>query len=190
MRAERLERLGEKLKAQRLDRVSTGTQTGLPSTRSVSVEATASTFFISEVSMLRATVYAELSNVLRMPKSETSSMVIELSFKGIPYQAMLQIFSTAETHKSPEGDVTTGLIRSMAQLNQEIQMETVLAQGMGCCKLVLPGDALVGRSVLSFAPTWTIWSKTAPSGAVETILSGFLVILDESGMMRTPPNHT
>ena len=145
---------------------------------------------MSMLSMLRATVYAELGGVLKMPKSTTASMKIELSFKAIPYEAMLAIFPSAETLVSPEGNVTIGLIRSMATLNTEMNMESVLVHGKGCCKLAIPETALVGRSVLSFAPTWQIWSRTAQSGALETMLSGFLVILDESGELRNPPNHT
>ena len=145
--------------------------------------------FFSQISMLSATVYTELGNVLRMPRSTTASMVIELAFKAIPYEAMIQLFPGSETHQAPTGNVTTGLTRSMYALNDQIQMENVLVHGKGCCKLVLPDAALVGRSILSFAPTLTIWSKTADSGALETILTCFLVIMDEGGSLRTPPDH-
>ena len=194
LRAEKLERVGAQLRAQRLAGLNKATQTGSPiQTKSTATDmgSEIESIFISSTSMLRATVYSELANYLRMPKSETSAMQIELSFKAIPYAAMLQVFPAAETHISPDRQVTIGLIRSMEVLNHEMKMETVLPHcGMGCCKLVLPETALVGRSVLSFAPTWQIWSKTHPSGVLETMLSGFLVILDESGEMRTPPDHT
>lgn len=180
------------MRSQRLSRNSTATQTVSPPQVSTAVGADADLpgIYFSEMGMLKATVRAELANVLKMPKSLTSSMKIELNFKAIPFSAMVRLFSGAETHTSPEGNVMVGLIRCMELLNDSMHMEEVLQNGMGCCKLVVPESALVGRSVLSFAPTWQIWSKASESGALETIISGFLVILDESGEMRTPPDHT
>ena len=157
---------------------------------SVGVDATQPGMFFSMVSMLKATVYAELATHLRMPNSERAAMQIEITFKAVPYDALLAIFPEAETHHSPDGRVTTGLVRSMYSLNTQLEMESVIPHGKGCCKLVLPDSALVGRSILSFTPTWQIWSKISETGALETLLSGYLVILDESGEMRTPPNHT
>ena len=112
------------------------------------------------MSMLEATVYAELATVLRMPtapsESRNPTMQIKLSFKAIPYDAMVELFPVAETMTSPSGAVTTGLIRNMHTPNQQINMEKVLPHGKGCCKLVLPETAMVGRSVLSFSPNWQI----------------------------------
>lgn len=56
---------------------------------------------------------------------------------------------------------------------------------------MLPTTALVGRSLLAYMPPFQVWCKTdAESGAVMSILTGWIVILDESGELRTPPNHT
>ena len=196
LRADQVVRLAAHLKATKINSNTKWTQTDPlpqktpPTTTTVGSDATVPGIYISTVQMLTATVHAELACVLRMPKSDTSSMIIELTFKAIPYEAMLQVFPSCETHHSPDGAVTTGLIRSMGTLDSTIKMEQNMAHGLGCCKLVLPDTALVGRSILAFAPTFQIWTKVTEFGALETMLSCYLVILDESGELREPPNKT
>jgi len=99
-------------------------------------------------------------------------MEIELHFPALPYDAVHAIFPAAETLTSPDSAVTTGLIRSMQQLNETIVMEQSIPHGKGACKLVLPDTALVGRSILSFAPTWQLWSGTSEDGSLRTMITG------------------
>ena len=92
-----------------------------------------------------------------------------------------------ERHASPDGWTETGFVRSMERLNNLITMPEAMF-GVGCCKLVLPPDARVGRAILSFAPTWQVWCSVDPATlACQAVLSGWLVVLEESGQLRTPP---
>ena len=53
----------------------------------------------------------------------------------------------------------------MEQLNQMLPMGSFLTHGVGCCKLILPESALVGRALIGFSPIFQIWCKAYPSGS-------------------------
>ena len=158
VRADQLLHLAAQLHKTRLEKNTKATQTpptstcSTPTTLSVGTDTTMPGIYISMVPMLSATVFAELANVLRMPQSDTATMQIELSYKAIPFEALLQVFHQAEPHWAADGMVATGLIRSMNVLNDQLKLENHLVHGRGCCKLVIPNSALVGRSILAMAP--------------------------------------
>jgi hypothetical protein len=136
-------------------------------------------------------MYRELGNRLKMPNSLEAHMEMKVDFPGITATGWRTIFPSFEWHVSEDLSTQVGLMLNPAGLNQALSMNVVNLEAVGCSKLVLPATALVGRSVLAYAPPFKVWCKEdAESGAVLSILTGFLVILDESGELRTPPNHS
>ena len=118
-------------------------------------------------------------------------MDVRLELNGVPAAGLRLIYPEAEWLTSPDGSTETTLVRSMEQLNRLVVMDRELDHGRGCCKLVLPADARVGRAILAFAPVWQVWCKQDPESlAYHSVISGWLVVLDESGELRTPPNHS
>ena len=79
----------------------------------------------------------------------------------------------------------------MAKLNSMLEMDELLDHGLGCGKLVMPAGARVGRTLLSFAPPMQIWcQEKRGSKVLQVVITAWLVLLDESGELRSPPNHT
>ena len=148
--------------------------------------------FLTSSSSLRSTMYRELGNRLKMPNSMEAHMAVKVEFPGIPASGWKSLFPKLEWHLSPDGLTEVGVTLSPQVLNQALSMERIHAQAIGCCKLALPATALVGKSVLAFMPPFQVWCQTdaAESGSLQSILTAYLVILDESGELRTPPNHT
>ena len=157
----------------------------------LAARAAALDYFVAPLSSLRSTLRGLMRQVLRMPSSAEAAMDVRLELQGIPASAFRCVYPEAVWLTSPDGSVETGLVRSMTTLNNMISMEHDLEHGLGCCKLVLPAEARVGRAIIAFAPTWQVWCRQDPETlACRAVISSWMVILDESGELRTPPNHT
>ena len=147
--------------------------------------------FLTSTSSMRSTLYRELGSRLKMPNSLEAHMAVKVDFPGIPATGWKELFPSLEWHLSEDGATEVGMTLDPDILNQALSMERCSHYGLGCCKLVLPGSALVGRSCLAFVPPFQVWCNSeTESGALQSILTAYLVILDESGELRTPPNHT
>ena len=84
--------------------------------------------------------------------------------------------------------MAVAVIRGMDDLFDSIAMETLphMQHGLGCTKLVLPNSALVGRTLLSFAPTFRIRTVLL-HGVLTSLILCWMVMLDEGGTMQIPP---
>ena len=116
---------------------------------------------------------------------------MRMGLQGVPAAPFKLIFPEADWLVSPDGFTETGLVRSMAKLNSMLEMDELLDHGLGCGKLVMPAGARVGRTLLSFAPPMQIrCQEKRGSKVLQVVITAWLVLLDESGELRSPPNHT
>ena len=174
---------------------STQTDRYTPSLSTNEITEMLARFHLSVISRqtVRQTLYRELANRLKMPCSLTAEMRVVMDFPGIPAPAWKMVFPppTTEWMTSEDGETQTGLLLSMAELNNTIDMKMRLACNhvIGCTRLHLPPSAQVGKTLISLAPPLQIWIKKEPDGAVSSMVTCWIVLLDESGDLRTPPNH-
>jgi hypothetical protein len=134
-------------------------------------------------------MYVQLGSRLKMPNSLEAHMEVKVEVPGIPACGWRTIFPSFQWHVSEDSLTEVGMTLEPTVLNQALSMATCSPQAVGCSKLVLPATALVGRSLLAYVPPFQVWCKReAESGAMQSILTGYMVILDESGELRTPPN--
>ena len=150
--------------------------------------------FITDARVLRATVRAQLKSHLRMPGGDNASMKIILEYHSIPMMAWRMLFraNSVEWHsrRDSKKSTHTGLIKSPRLLNTLLNMGAAFQYGMGACRLVVaPSSGATGRSVIAFVPMLQIWHESTSDGAMQSMLTCFLVVIDESGEMRTPPNN-
>jgi hypothetical protein len=166
-----------------------------PSLSSNELSELLSKFHLSTISArtLRASLYRELANRMKIPNSLTADMQIRVEFPGVPPGAWKTVFPEPRTQwlTSPDGATQTGLILSMSDLNLALRMENRITDtGLGCTRLHSPPTAFVSRTLISFTPPMQIWCKTEEDGAVSSMMTCWMVLLDESGELRAPPNHT
>ena len=149
--------------------------------------------YMTDIRCLRATVRGQLKSHLRMPTTESASMKVNITFLSTPLMAWKMPYGkdSFEWHstRTRMESVHVGLLQSPRKLNETLDMGKNMQYGNGSCKLAVPEKG-VARSIISYAPTFEVWHKAQIDGTMESVLSGFLVILDESGEMRTPPNHS
>ena len=150
--------------------------------------------FLTDARVLRASVRTLMKSHLRMPGTTTAAMELRLDFSSLPLMAWRMLFEqdSFEWHsqRGPTKSTHVGIIRSPRQLNSLLDMGRQIEFGIGSCRLVVPpGTGQVGRSVIGYVPTFQLWHQALSDGTMTSVLTAFLVILDESGEMRTPPNH-
>ena len=149
--------------------------------------------FTTDARCLRATVKDCLKAHLRMPSSANASMQVTMPFSAIPLMAWKMLYPKGiiEWHSERTKDKSThvGLILCPQVLNTALDLGTMMYYGKGCTKLVVPPDGGAARSMIGYAPPFKIWHQASANGTMQSMLSAYLVILDESGEMRTPPNH-
>ena len=174
----------------------TQTNAYTPSLTTEQMTETLSRYHLSVISArtLRATLCRELATRMKIPNSLNAEMKLVMDFPGISATAWRTVFPEGNSTwmTSPDGQTETGLILSMAELNSALKMEKYLEDkwGMGCTRLHLPATGYVARTLISFSPPWQIWSRKEEDGAISSIITCWMVLLDESGELRTPPNHT
>ena len=148
--------------------------------------------YMTDIRCLRATVRDQLKSHLRMPTTESACMKVNISFLSTPLMAWKMLYGkdSFEWHSTRTKTESThvGLLQSPRKLNQTLDLGKNMQYGNGSCKLVVPEKG-VAKSIISYAPTFQVWHKAKADGTMESVLSGFLVILDESGEMRKPPDQ-
>ena len=150
--------------------------------------------FITDARCLRATVKSELKTHLRMPSTQSATMHVTVAFHAIPLMAWKMLFpkGSFEWHSERTQLKSThvGLIMCPFKLNNILDLGTVITYGKGSTKLMVGADGKgAARSMLGYAPPFKVWHQACADDTMQSMLSCYMVILDESGELRTPPDH-
>ena len=147
--------------------------------------------YTTDIHCLRATLRRELQTHLKMPSSVNPSLEVNIPFKAVPLAAWKMLFGSAvqwHERKTKTVYTFTGLITDPKVLNstKALDLQEIVPYCLDMCKLVFPSSSREARSMLSYAPAFTIWHQTKSDGTMESMISCKMIILDESGETRTP----
>ena len=174
-----------------------GTQTEAPSLRLVRHHASTYQQYLTDRRCLLASVKKLLATHLRMPGGPSAThatLQVTIPFHTIPLAGWKALFpqNTMEWHVDvkPQKVTSVGLIMDPWKVmsHSVLDLTARLEHAIGCCKAVVPPKGEV-KSVLAYTPPFKLWHQAAKNGEMESILSANVCILDESGELRTPPNH-
>lgn len=153
-------------------------------------------YFVTEKRSLLMTLKKHLRTHLKMPSMQNATMHITIPFSTIPVNAWMALFpsSMMEWHQQQENmkNTFTGLMLDPMKVMTcpTLDLSTVMDNAHGPCKAVLQSSSNSGaQSVLSYVPPVQLWHQARSDGTMESMVSLFMVVLDESGELRTPPNQ-
>lgn len=154
--------------------------------------------FVTERRSLLMTLKKLLRSHLKMPSMQNASLHVTIPFNTIPGSAWMGLFPATmmEWHQQKEAgakNTFTGLMLDpmKVMLCKTLDLSELMSNAMGPCKAVVSPSGSGAQTILSYVPPIQLWHQARNyDGTMESMISLFMIILDESGEMRTPPNHT